>query len=130
MDRSLTRRSFRYLLAIAFVVAGVNHFVSPEFYVAIMPPYLPWHLELVWISGVFEILGGLGVLFPQPLRRWSAWGLVALLIAVFPANLHVALNDVAIGDLPRSPLLAWVRLPFQFVFIAWVIWCTSPPPER
>jgi uncharacterized membrane protein len=130
MDRSLVRRIFRYLLAVAFVLAGANHFLKPDFYVAIMPPYLPWHLPLVWISGVFEILGGLGVLFPHPLRRYAAWGLVALLIAVFPANLHVALNDVAVAGLPASPVFNWVRLPFQLVFIAWVIWCTSPPPRR
>jgi len=130
MDRSATRRIFRYLLAVGFVAAGVNHFLNPDFYVAIMPPYLPWHLELVWISGFFEILGGLGVLFPPPLRRWAAWGLVALLIAVFPANLNVALHDVPMGDPPLPAVLAWLRLPFQLVFIAWVIWCTSPPPER
>jgi len=86
MDRSLARQIFRYLLAIFFVGAGVMHFVSPDFYVAIMPPYLPWHLPLVWISGGFEILGGIGVLFPHPLRRWAGWGLVALLVAVFPAK--------------------------------------------
>jgi uncharacterized membrane protein len=130
MDRSPARRIFRYLLAIFFVVAGVNHFLNPDFYVAIMPAYLPWHLELVWISGVFEILGGVGVLFPQPLRRVAGWGLVALLVAVFPANLNVALNDVAVPGLPSSPLLAWIRLPFQLVFIAWTLWCTSPSPER
>jgi uncharacterized membrane protein len=130
MDRSLARRIFRYLLAVFFVVAGVNHFLNPDFYVAIMPAYLPWHLELVWISGVFEILGGIGVLFPQPLRRVAAWGLVALLVAVFPANLNVAMNDVAVPGLPSSPLLAWIRLPFQLVFIAWTLWCTSLSPER
>lgn len=126
MDRTLVHRVFRYLLAACFIGAGVLHFVIPDFYVAIMPPYLPWHLELVWISGVFEILGGVGVLFPQPLRRQAAWGLVALLVAVFPANLHVALNDVAVGGAPASPVFNWVRLPFQLVFIAWVLWCTKP----
>jgi uncharacterized membrane protein len=126
MDRSLVRRNFRYVLAAFFVVAGVNHFLDPDFYVAMMPPYLPWHLELVWISGVFEILGGLAVLLPPPLRRLAAWGLVALLVAVFPANLHVALNEVAVPGLPASPLIAWLRLPIQIVFILWVLWCTSP----
>jgi uncharacterized membrane protein len=130
IDRSPARRNFRYLLAVFFVGAGVMHFLKPDFYVSIMPPYLPWHLPLVWISGCFEILGGVGVLFPQPLRRWAAWGLVALLVAVFPANLHVALHDVAVGGHAASPLFNWVRLPFQLVFIAWVIWCTSPLPRR
>jgi uncharacterized membrane protein len=91
-----------------------------------MPPYLPWHRELVFISGVCEILGGIGVLFPQPLRRAAGWGLVALLIAVFPANLHVALNDVPIGASPPNPWLNWLRLPFQVVFILWALWCTRP----
>ena len=130
MDHSRVRRFFRYLLAIAFIAAGVMHFVKPEFYVAIMPPYLPWHLELVWISGFFEILGGVGVLFPQPIRRWAGWGLVALLVAVFPANLHVALNDIGVGGRAASPLFNWLRLPFQIVFIAWVLWCTNPAPKR
>jgi uncharacterized membrane protein len=130
MDRSPARRIFRHLLAVFFIGAGVMHFVKPDFYVAIMPPYLPWHLPLVWISGAFEILGGVGVLFPQPLRRWAAWGLVALLVAVFPANLHVALHHLAVGGHAVSPLFNWVRLPFQLVFIAWVLWCTSPSPRR
>jgi uncharacterized membrane protein len=128
LDRSPARRILRYLLAVFFVIAGANHFVNPDFYLAIMPPYLPWHRPLVWLSGVFEILGGLGVLFPQPLRRVAAWGLVALLVAVFPANIHVALHDVRAISAPAW--VAWARLPFQLVFIAWVLWCTSPAPRR
>jgi uncharacterized membrane protein len=123
MDRSPAHRIFRYLLAAIFVLAGANHFWKPDFYVAIMPPYLPWHLELVWISGVFEILGGIGVLLPHPLRRAAGWGLVALLVAVFPANVHFALTQ----DSMPGFLLAWIRLPFQVVFIGWVLQCTSPP---
>ena len=94
-----------------------------------MPSYLPWHRELVYISGFFEILGGIGVLFPQPLRRAAGWGLVALLIAVFPANLHVALNNISMGGDPPNPTLNWMRLPFQLVFIFWVLWCTRPPSK-
>ena len=85
--------------------------------------------ELVFISGVCEILGGIGVLFPHPLRRVAGWGLVALLIAVFPANLHVALNNVPMGGVSPNPLLNWLRLPFQLVFIFWVLWCTRPPSK-
>jgi uncharacterized membrane protein len=130
MNGSRVRDVFRYLLALAFVAAGIYHFVNPDVYVAIMPPYLPWHRELVLISGFFEILGGVGVLLPQPIRRWAAWGLVALLVAVFPANVHVAVNDLSMGGRPPSPLVNWLRLPFQLVFIAWVLWCTKPAPER
>jgi uncharacterized membrane protein len=129
MNEERLRRIFRYLLAVCFVLAGANHFWNPRFYLQIMPPYLPWHSELVLISGVCEILGGIGVLFPQPLRRIAGWGLVALLIAVFPANLHVAMNNVPLpGRLP-NPTLNWLRLPFQLVFIFWALWCTRPPSK-
>jgi uncharacterized membrane protein len=111
----------RWLLGVLFVGAGVNHFLRPDFYVAIMPPYLPWHLELVYSSGVCEV--GLGVLLL--VRRWSvaaAWGLIALLVAVFPANLHMALNATAYPAF--SPALLWFRLPLQGVLIAWAYWFT------
>jgi uncharacterized membrane protein len=129
-DETRLRRIFRYLLAIFFVLAGANHFRDPDFYLGIMPPYLPWHSELVFASGFFEILGGIGLLFPQPWRRAAGWGLVALLIAVFPANLHVAINTVPVGGRAPNPLLNWLRLPFQLVFILWVLWCTRPPSKR
>src|SRR6516162_3713441 len=91
MTSPRTRLVFRMLLAITFVGAGMNHFINPDFYVSFMPPYLPWPLELVWISGVCEILGGIGVLI-RPLRRIACWGLIALLIAVFPANVQLTIN--------------------------------------
>ena len=106
----------RYLLAILFVVAGANHFLYTDFYVSIMPPYLPWHLELVYISGVAEMSLGLLLL----LRRWSvyaAWGLIALLIAVFPANIHMALHPELYPTLSTSGL--WLRLPLQGVLMWW-----------
>ena len=106
----------RYLLAILFVVAGANHFLHTDFYVSIMPPYLPWHLELVYISGVAEMNLGLLLL----LRRWSvyaAWGLIALLIAVFPANIHMALHPELYPTLSKSGL--WLRLPLQGVLMWW-----------
>jgi uncharacterized membrane protein len=131
MDEGRLQRIFRYLLAIFFVVAGINHFRDPRFYLMIMPPYLPWHSELVFISGVCEILGGIGVLFPHPLRRYAGWGLVALLVAVFPANLHMALHDIPMGGpgTPSNPWVNWLRLPLQLVFIFWVLWCTRPPSK-
>ena len=111
-----------WLLGLLFVAAGVNHFRDPQFYVKIMPPYLPWHYELVLISGVFEVLGGIGLLIPQ-FRVAAAWGLIALLVAVFPANLHMALNP---QDYPRfSPAVLWGRLPLQAVFIVWAYWFTK-----
>ena len=106
----------RYLLAILFVVAGANHFLYTDFYVSIMPPYLPWHLELVYISGVAEVSLGLLLL----LRRWSiyaAWGLIALLIAVFPANIHMALHPELYPTI--STLGLWLRLPLQGLLMWW-----------
>jgi uncharacterized membrane protein len=112
----------RLLLAFAFVGVGVLHFVAPEAFEQIVPPYLPWPLALVYVSGFFEILGGCGFLIPR-LRRAAGWGLIALLIAVFPANLHMAVNDVAVNGKHWSPLALWGRLPLQAVFIVWVWWC-------
>jgi uncharacterized membrane protein len=119
---SRTKRILLYPMTLFYVAAGVNHFVSPDFYVAIMPPYLPWHLELVYLSGIAEIVCGIGLLIPRT-RALAAWATIALLIAVFPANIHVALNDVPLAG--RSEGLGiwnWVRLPFQFVLIAWAWW--------
>lgn len=114
------RLVFRWLAALFFVVAGANHFRQPEIYLGMMPPALPWPEALNYMSGAAEILGGLGLLLVCT-RRLAAWGLLALLVAVFPANLHVALQGKMPG-LDVSPLTLWLRLPFQFVFMAWVWW--------
>ncbi len=115
----------KWLLALAFIAAGLNHFRNHDFYVRIMPPYLPAHSELVIISGVFEILGGIGLLVPR-LQVAAAWGLIALLVAVFPANVHMALHpEIGAERFPGAPpAVWWVRLPFQAVFIAWAYWFT------
>ncbi len=120
---SLLKRIALFVLAIVFTAAGANHFVNPEFYIAIMPDYLPAHSELVALSGVLEILGGLGVLVPRT-RSLAGWGLVALLVAVFPANLHMALNPELFPDVSSAGL--YFRLPIQFVFIGWSYWATRP----
>ncbi|MGI9107824.1 MAG: DoxX family protein [Pyrinomonadaceae bacterium] len=112
-----------YLLGAFFTLAGLYHFINPAFYLKIMPPYLPWHLFLVYLSGFFEIVLGVLVLVPK-YTRVAAWGLIALLIAVSPANLHMALNPEIYPDLP--PLGLWLRLPLQAVFIAWAYWYTRP----
>jgi len=113
----------KYLLVVFFVGAGVYHFVNPDFYIRIMPPYLPWHRELVYLSGIFEVVLGVMVLIPRYLRL-AGWGLIALLIAVYPANIHMAVNSHLYPEVPASFHL--IRLPLQFVFIAWVWWvCLS-----
>ena len=112
-----------FLAAIFYVFAGSLHFVRPEMYLRIMPPYIPSHPAMVRISGFFEIAGGLGLLLKQT-RRAAAWGLVALLIAVFPANLYMATNPAEAGALAIAPALRWGRLPIQALLIWWVLWCT------
>lgn len=112
------------LIAVGFVVAGVLHFIRPSLYARIIPPFLPFPMALVYISGVAEILGGLGVLVPS-LRSWAGLGLIALLIAVFPANLYMALAPERAG-MGVAPVWLWLRLPLQLVLIAWVWWATRP----
>lgn len=111
----------RWASALSFVAVGVLHFTHDHVFVLLMPPYLPWHLELVWLSGVFEILGGVGLLVPAT-RRFAAWGLLALLVAVFPANVHMAMAGVElpVEGLPQSDAGRWLRLPFQLVIAAQV----------
>ena len=117
------------MLAAAFyVVAGSLHFIRPEFYLKIMPPYVPWHLAMVYLSGALEMLGGLGLLVPQT-RRAAAWGLVALLIAVFPANIYMATNPIEAGAASVAPVLRWGRLPLQLPLVWWLVWCTRPREE-
>lgn len=111
----------KYLLAIFMIGAGVMHFVNPAFFLRVMPPYLPLHSELVMLSGVFEIVLGVLLLVPQT-SRLAAWGIVALLIAVFPANIHVYMNQ---DLLPAPALVHLLRLPLQGVFILWALWHTK-----
>jgi uncharacterized membrane protein len=103
-----------------FVVAGILHFLIPKTYESIMPDYLPAHRELVYASGVAEAVGGAGLLSKNPtVRKWSAWWLVATLVAVFPANLQMALNPDKYKQIPPAAL--WGRLPLQLAFIRWVL---------
>ena len=102
-----------------YVYAGVMHFSNSDFYLNIMPPYLPYHLELVYISGFFEILLGI-MLIPNKTRYLACWGLILLLIAVFPSNIYLAQTNGKALDI--SPILAWGRLPFQAVFIIIAYW--------
>lgn len=113
-----------FVLALFVIFAGTMHFISPEPFVKIVPDYLPHPLMLVYISGFFEILGGVGLLIPS-CRRYAAWGLVALFIAVFPANVYMAMHQIPFRGEIR-PIGNWVRLPFQFVLIAWAYWYTKP----
>ena len=115
--------TLRILFAAFFVVAGVTHFTNREFFVSIVPPYLPWPEMLVYVSGVAEILLGVMLLIPATMRL-AAWGLIALLIAVFPANIHMAMNPQLYPDVSMSALL--IRLPLQAVMVAIAYWFTRP----
>jgi uncharacterized membrane protein len=119
----------RWVLALFMIGGGVNHFLAPAPYVAMMPAALPWHLELVYVSGVFEILGGLGLLLSRT-RRLAAWGLIALLLAIFPANLNMAINHLPLGATHVPQWALWARLPLQAVFIAWAWWFTRPERDE
>lgn len=122
----MATRILRALLAIAFVFAGAGHFLKPETYLRMMPPYIPFHLEMIYLSGVIEIILGILVL-PRKTRRLAGWGMIALLIAVFPANIHIALHPEAFPPVPGWML--WVRLPFQLLFGLWV-WKAAGLSER
>jgi uncharacterized membrane protein len=106
-----------WLLAFIFVGAGAYHFINPAAYLRIMPGYLPYPLELIYISGFWEIIAGLAMLLPQ-LRPWSGYNLIVLLLAVFPANINMALQPQLVAGVPVW--LLWLRLPLQFVLIWWV----------
>ena len=109
----------RLLLAAFFILAGVNHFIAPSIYLSILPTYLPWPEALVIISGGAEIIGGIGVL-PARTRVWAGWGLIALLFAVFPANIQATITGMIIAGQVIPTWLLWARLPFQLLLIAWV----------
>ena len=109
----------KYVLGIAFAIAGANHFVMTDFYLSIMPPYLPWHLFLVYLSGAIEVALGIALLVP-PVARIAAWGLIATTLAVFPANIHMAMHAEIYPQF--SAAMLWQRLPMQFVLLAWIWW--------
>jgi uncharacterized membrane protein len=125
MNRDLVKTVLRWLMTILMTFAGVMHFVKPASFVAMVPSQLPAPLLLVQVSGVAEIAGGLGLILPQT-RRLAAWGLVALFIAVFPANVNMAVHHLPLDGKPVAPALLWARLPLQLVLIAWAAWYARP----
>lgn len=116
------KQILKYILAFAFVAAGINHFINPNFYLKMMPPVFPAHLFLIYLSGIFEIVLGAMLLIPR-FSRVAAFGLIALLIAVFPANIYMATNAELFPEF--SPTALYMRLPLQFVIIAWALWFTK-----
>lgn len=125
LPRPTLRAGLRWLLTLAMVAIGVMHFVDPAPFVRIMPPWVPWHLAMVYVSGGFEILGGLG-LVPERTRSAAGYGLIALYVAVFPANVHMAMHEISLGAEPVPTWALWARLPLQGVLIAWAYWVSRP----
>lgn len=122
--------ALKFVLGVFMIVAGANHFIDPEFYMNIMPPYIPAHKLMVDLSGIAEIVLGVGLLVPVPrISRLSAWGIIALLIAVFPANIYVFQNHEDIFP-DVHPALHFIRLPLQGLLILWAWWYTRPPKSE
>jgi len=113
------------IISLFFFAGGFAHFSFTDFFVMAMPGYLGYHKELVLISGVFELAGAIGILVPKT-RLWAAYGLIALIVAVYPANINMALHPEQYPELPK--LLLYARLPLQF-FLVWFVWW-SIKPER
>lgn len=114
---------FRWIFTVVMTLAGVNHFIDPATYVAMMPDVLPAPLALVYLSGIAEIAGGLGLILPAT-RKLAAWGLILLFLAVFPANINMAINGLPLGSTELPSWALWGRLPLQLVFVVWAYWFT------
>jgi uncharacterized membrane protein len=122
----IARIIVRLLLAALFLFAGTVHLRDPDLFAPVMPPWIPFHRACIIISGVFEILGGVGLLVPlRPIQFMSGWGLTLLLVAVFPANIYMAMAGVKVHGFPSHAWMAWVRLPLQPLFILGVLWVTQ-----
>lgn len=117
------KRTLKYVFAFIFISGGLMHFIKPEMYLPMMPNYLPSPLLLIYISGLGELGLGLALLIPR-FQRLAAWGLIVLLLCVFPANINMAMHPEKFPEL--SELALWIRLPIQIVLIAWAYWYTKP----
>jgi len=127
----MIRRILRVLLAALFLYAGVLHLTNPDLFLPIMPPWIPFHLPCIEISGVFELLGGIGLLVPnRRVQILTGWGLVLLLVAVFPANIYMAADNIKIHGIPSQPWMGWARLPLQPLLIVAVLWVTRIWPQN
>jgi uncharacterized membrane protein len=114
----------RIALGVVFIGASIPHFTAPDTELQIIPPALPLRRTALYISGVFELLGGIGVLIPR-FQRVAGWGLAALLVAIFPANIYHAVRDIQTGRFAKTRIYHLLRAPFQGLFIWWALWSTS-----
>lgn len=111
----------RIATGMTFIFTGISHFVAPDTFMKLMPPPIPEPLLMIYISGFFEILGGIGLIVSKT-KRLAGYGLILLLMAVFPANVYVARENVQLGGFMNYSFYQWFRLPLQFVLIWWVWW--------
>jgi uncharacterized membrane protein len=125
--RRLVKTVLRYVMAAFYVFGGVNHFVRPDFYLSLMPPYLPLHAEMVALTGVIEIVLGVMVAIPRT-ASLAAWGIILMLIAFLPVHVHMLVNNHLYPEAPTSVL--WLRFPIQALFILWAYWYTEPRRPR
>ncbi|HEX8267663.1 MAG TPA: DoxX family membrane protein [Pyrinomonadaceae bacterium] len=123
------RSNARIATGLTFIFTGATHFLMPGKYLEMMPPFIPAPLSMVYVSGFFEILGGIGLIVSWT-KRVSAYGLIALLLAVFPANVYVALKNIQLGGFMSDSFYQWVRLPLQFVLIGWVLFVSKTKEEK
>ncbi len=123
----ILRKIVLFGLAVFFIFFGIDHFINPDFYLSIMPPAFPLHREAVYVSGLFEIFGGLGVLIPR-FRKIAGWGLIALLVTVYPANIYMAVTPEAFPNISIG--LLYFRLALQFLFFYWAYVVTLPAYNR
>ncbi len=121
------RKILKWLFGMLFALAGANHFFNTEFYVAIMPPYLPWHAALVYASGAAEIILGVALLFRR-VERLAAWGMIALMVAVTPVHIQMAIHPELYPD--YTPAALWGRLLLQGVLIGLAFWFTRVPSNE
>ena len=127
------RRIVRALVSLFFLIGGVCHFTCTDYFISIMPPYLPWHRQLVYLSGAFELLGAIALWLPAT-RRIAGLGLIALALAVWPANIHMAIHPEAFPAIPAWAL--YLRVPLQLLIIAAIayaaglrVWLLRPSVE-
>ncbi len=123
MTRPIVKIILRWLATIFFLIAGAMHFVIPEFYLAMMPPFIPFQSFFVVLTGIAEMAGGVGLQIPK-LRKLTGLLMIAMLVAIFPANIYVAIAQPALPDITYSSGSMWWRLLLQPLFIAWV-WFVS-----
>ncbi len=125
---SRRKEILRGILAVSIIIVGITHFTHSEQFARIVPPPFP-PLASVYVSGFFEILGGIGLMIPL-VSVAAAWGLISLFIAVFPANIYMTLHNIKVEGIPQSPAFYWARLPLQAVLIAWAYWYTRQPETQ